>query len=210
MPMEIKDKIKLHRSKLNMTQDDIAKKIGVTKQTIFKYENGIITNIPLDKIELLAQVFGVTPLELTGWESEESQNQQKSSSKIPVLGSVPAGTPIEAVEDIVDWEEIPASMTTGKREYFALLVKGNSMYPRYEEGDVVIVRKQNIYDPAHPDSVVIVNSNDATFKRVQYNGSQMILRPLNPEYDMMVFSEKDVDELPVTILGVVVELRRKV
>ncbi len=131
-----------------------------------------------------------------------------SSIRIPVLGSVPAGLPLEAIEDIIDWEELPASMASGGREYFGLQVKGNSMYPQYLDGDVLIVRKQPICDSGD-DAIVLVDGSDAVFKRVRLNGGMMTLQPLNPEYEPRTFTAQEIKNLPVQILGVVVELRRK-
>lgn len=100
-------------------------------------------------------------------------------------------------------------MQKGGREYFALQVKGNSMYPRYEEGDILIVRKQNDCESGD-DCVVMVNGSDATFKRVRLGENTLTLQPINPQYEIKTFSSQEIDALPVRILGVVVELRRKV
>lgn len=153
-------------------------------------------------------MFGVSIDYLTGKDAElVSLN---AAARIPVLGTIPAGIPIEAIEDIVDWEEIPRSMLAGDKEYFGLKVKGNSMYPDYLEGDAIIVRKTQICNSGD-DCVVYVNGYDATLKRVKLgaDGSITIL-PRNPEYPPRTFSPKEVRDLPVSIAGVVVELRRKV
>ena len=133
-----------------------------------------------------------------------------SVARIPVLGSVPAGIPLEAIEDIRDWEEIPADMCAGGREYFALEVQGDSMWPDYLPGDIVIVRK----DPRCESGdvcVVYVNGYDATLKTVKLgeNGSLSII-PKNTSYPPRTFSREEVESLPVSIAGVVVELRRKI
>ena len=94
------------------------------------------------KVQLLADYLGVTTSELLG----EDTGGSAGAVRVSVLGTIPAGIPIDAVEDILDWEEIPAAWTTGDREYFGLRVKGDSMYPRYLEGDTVILRKQTTCD----------------------------------------------------------------
>lgn len=129
--------------------------------------------------------------------------------KIPVLGSIPAGIPLEAIEDILDWEEIPAAMCDGGLEYFALRVVGDSMWPDFLDGDVVIVRKSPICNSGDV-CVVYVNGYDATLKQVKLheNGSLTII-PKNQSYPPRTFSSEEVQRLSVSIAGVVVELRRK-
>lgn len=144
--------------------------------------------------------------------SYEYANPKKVQAiKIPVLGTVPAGIPLEAVEDIVDWEDIPEAMTVGYKEYFALEVKGDSMWPDYLPGDVVIVRKQPTCHSGD-DCVVYVNGYDATLKQVRINDIEqsLTLVPRNQSYPPRTYSKEEIETLPVSIAGVVVELRRKI
>lgn len=160
----------------------------------------------VEKVQLLADYLGVTTSELLGEEPRASPG----AIRISVLGTIPAGVPVEAVEDVLDWEEIPESWGSGGREYFGLRVKGDSMYPRYLEGDTVILRKQPTCDSGN-DCAVLVNGDEATLKQVilRQDGS-VELRPVNPAYPPRVYSPAEVERLPVHILGVVVELRRKI
>lgn len=158
------------------------------------------------KVQMLADYLGVTTSELLG----EASGTTPGAIRISVLGTIPAGIPIDAVEDILDWEEIPVSWTTGDREYFGLRVKGDSMYPRYLEGDTVILRKQNTCDSGD-DCAVLVNGNDATLKQVILRGDRGLeLRPVNTAYPPKSYSPAEIESLPVQIIGVVVELRRKI
>lgn len=118
---------------------------------------------------------------------------------------------MEAIEDIIDWEEIPQSMAAGGKEYFALEVKGDSMWPDYLPGDVVIVRKQPTCNSGD-DCVVYVNGYDATLKQVRLNDADQSLTivPRNQSYPPRTFSKEEIQSMPVTIAGVVVELRRKI
>jgi repressor LexA len=124
-----------------------------------------------------------------------------------VLGEIAAGIPIEAVTDIIDYEEIPEAMARDG-EYFALKIKGGSMEPRMLEGDVVIVRKQSMVDTGDI-AVVLVNGDSATVKKVKIMPEGIMLIPLNPAYETMFYPKEDVERLPVQILGKVVELRGK-
>lgn len=133
----------------------------------------------------------------------------RSVTTIKVYGTIPAGIPVEAIEDVVDTEEIPTAWLQGDREYFALRIKGDSMYPQYLEGDIVIFRKTDTCETGD-DCVVYVNGQDATFKRVKrLDDGTIILQPLNANYAPYTLSAQQVQELPVTIGGVAVELRRK-
>ena len=100
-------------------------------------------------------------------------------------------------------------MTQGGQEYFGLAVSGNSMEPEYRPGDVIILRRQDTCESGQ-DCAVMINGDDATFKRVRLSADGLTLQPLNPSYDPIHFSKKEVEERPVRILGVVVELRRKI
>ena len=103
-----------------------------------------------EKIFLLAKVFGVSEAWLLGYDvprnkvTEENNENNKSSQgvKIPVLGTVAAGIPISAVEDILDYEEIPQSWQN-QGEFFGLRIKGDSMKPDINDGDTVIVKQQS-------------------------------------------------------------------
>ena len=130
-----------------------------------------------------------------------------AGSTIPVLGKVPAGVPIEAVEDIIDEIELTAAMTNDRHDYFALLVSGNSMYPEYMDGDIVIVRKQETAETGD-DVVAYVNGYDATLKRLVRSMRGITLRPLNPEFEPRTFTNEEIETIPVRIAGVVVEQRR--
>lgn len=132
----------------------------------------------------------------------------KKATRIPVLGEVAAGIPIEAIQDIVDHEEIDAALAaTG--EFFGLRIKGSSMEPRIREGDVVIVRRQEDAETGDT-AVVLVNGDSATVKRIKKEPDGGIwLIPNNPAYDSRHFSPAEIRDLPVNIIGKVVELRGK-
>ena len=128
--------------------------------------------------------------------------------KIPILGRVPAGIPIEAIEDIIGYEDIPADMVKFGANYFALKVDGDSMYPDYRTGDTIIIKQQPDCESGD-DCIVMVNGDDATFKRVIKQEKSIILKPLNNEYEPYVFGEYDILTKPVKIIGVAIEVRRK-
>lgn len=140
--------------------------------------------------------------------STHKNNSSSNSAVVFVYGTIPAGIPMECIEDILDTEEISADMLKGGKQYFGLKIKGDSMEPDYLDGDVIIFQKQD--DCENGDvCVVMVNGNDGTFKRVFKNENGIILQPLNNKYQPMIYSNEQIETLPVKILGVFEELRRK-
>ncbi len=156
----------------------------------------------IDKIELMANYFNVTKADLV-----EKHKEKRNKFLIPVLGRVVAGIPIDAVEEILDYEEISEEMARNG-EHFALQIKGDSMEPKFSEGDVVIVRKQATVED-NEIAIVLVNGNDATIKKIKRFDGGITLIPTNPNYDVITYTNKQIEELPVTVLGKVVELRAK-
>lgn len=130
-----------------------------------------------------------------------------NSVEIPVIGKVAAGIPLEMIEDIIDTEEIPAEMAK-HGEYFGLKINGDSMEPRIYKGDVVIVKQQS--EAESGDIVIVtVNGDDATCKRLLKSESGITLLSLNSKYAPMVYSKKDVEKIPIRLIGKVVEVRGK-
>ena len=128
--------------------------------------------------------------------------------RIPVLGRVVAGIPIEAIEEVIDWEEIPQRLAASGK-FFALRVCGHSMEPRILEGDVVIVRQQEDVDSGDI-AIVMVNGDEATVKRVKKQEDGITLIATNTSvYEPHFYSNQEIRDLPVRILGKVVELRGK-
>ena len=160
--------------------------------------------IPLDKLEIIADVLNVSVDFLLGKTDSPARRQ---GVKIPVLGNVAAGIPIEAITEIEDYEEITEDMAA-KGEYVALTIHGDSMEPRMLEGDVVIVRLQDTIESGET-AIVIVNGGEATCKRVKKTPDGITLLAINPDYDPVFYSNKQVEQLPVRIFGKVVELRGK-
>ena len=197
--MEIGEKIKLRRNELGWTQQQLADKMGYTsKSTIARIEKGN-NDVAQKNIAKFAEVLNVSIAYLMDW-TEEAESKP---IRIPVLGRVAAGIPIEAIEEIIDYEEVDGN-TAAPGELFGLLIKGNSMAPRICDRDVVIVRKQEAADSG--DIVIAtINGDDAVCKRLLIYGKTILLRSNNPEYE-------DIDVTGRTefhIIGKVVELRGK-
>lgn len=202
--MEIYERIKLRRKEIGLSAETVAERLGVSPATIYRYENNDIKKFPTDILEPLAKVLHTTPAYLLGI---ENKNKSKNAVKIPVLGLVRAGIPMDAVEHIIDYEEIGEDMAR-QGEFFGLQIKGDSMEPKISEGDVVIVRKQPDVESGEI-AIVLVNGDEATIKKVQKFNGGINLIPSNPAYDVMTYTNEQIEKLPVRVLGKVVELRAK-
>lgn len=186
-----------------LPQSEIAKRINVSPQTFNTWIQG--KAIPrMGKIQLLADYFKIEKSDLI---EEKSNITISQGIKIPVLGSVPAGVPITAVEDILDYEEIP-QLWANQGEFFALKIKGDNMEPRMQSGDVVIVRQQSSADSGDT-VIVLINGDEATCKKLEKTSNGIMLISTNTKYSPMFFSHEEINELPVVILGKVVENRQK-
>lgn len=142
-------------------------------------------------------------------EKERLETKKSPSSAVVfIYGTIPAGIPMECVEDIIGTEEISIDMLRGDKQYFGLKIKGDSMEPDYLDGDIIILQKKEDCENGD-DCVVMVNGNDGTFKRVFKNENGIILQPLNNKYQPIIFTNEQIETLPVRILGVFEELRRK-
>lgn len=200
---EVVELVKKLTVEQNMSMSELARRVGIAKSAISRYFKGT-RELPLNRIGDFASALHTTPNFLLGMEEEPPKPQ---GIKIPVLGTVAAGIPISAVEDILDYEEIPQSWQN-QGEFFALKIKGDSMEPRMESGDVVIVKQQS--DANSGDTVIVlVNGDDATCKRLEKTDNGIMLVSTNPKYPPMFYSLEDIQTKPVVILGKVVELRQK-
>lgn len=197
--------IQYYMDKYEKSRQDMCDALGVKYTTFTDWVKG--NSYPrIDKIELMANYFGISKADLVE-EHVSGAPSKKHGVIINVLGRVAAGIPIEAVEEIIDTEEISAEMArTG--EFFGLRIHGDSMEPRMCDGDVVIIRKQ---DDAESGEIVIatVNGSDATCKRLRKYRDGIELISNNPAYSPMFYSNKEIEEKPVRIIGKVVELRGK-
>ena len=198
----------LHKN--NLTQKEVADTIGVSPQTFNTWCKGVA--LPrMDKVDALAKYFNVSRSDLI---SEPTPKVDKNiefipnmtTTKIKVYGSVPAGVPVTAIEDIQGTVDIPSHWLSSGYDYMGIVVKGDSMFPKYQEGDIVVIRVQPDCENGQ-DCVVYINGDEATLKKVIKNSDCIILQPMNPEYAPIVVDYNSED---FKILGVVVQLVRYV
>lgn len=189
----------------NKDRNDLARDLNLPYTTITSWCKGEFYP-RIDKIQLLANYFNIQKADLV--ESRNTLAHTSNSAVVFVYGTIPAGIPMECIEDIIDTEEISADMLRGNKQYFGLKIKGNSMYPDYLDGDTIILEKTDDCESGD-ECCVMVNGSDGTFKKVIKNENGIILQPLNSEYQPMFYTNEQIKSLPVRIIGKVVELRRK-
>ncbi len=199
-------KLKELREKHSISQLKLANCMGVSRSTIAMWETGG-SQPDVESLIRLSEIFDTSVDDILGNPITPTAQSNKNIIRVPVFGQVAAGIPIEAIQDIEDYEELDAN-TYGHGEYFALKIKGRSMEPRMLEGDVVIVRRQDNVDTGEI-AIVLVNGDEATCKKIKKTPEGVFLMSTNPAFDPMFFSNKEIEDVPVRIIGKVVELRGK-
>lgn len=209
-------RIRAVRKEKNMTLKELGNLVGLSESTTQRYERGQIKSIDINIAKKFADALHVPAETLLGWQDKgafppisSTPAPVRKGNRIPVLGKVAAGIPIEAVQDIEDYEDIPASWGD-PREYFALKIQGHSMEPRIWDGDVVIARKMPDVDSGSV-AVVLVDGEEATVKQIKKSEDGMTLIGWNPAvYPPKFYTWAEVSRLPVQILGIVKEVRGKI
>lgn len=203
--MALGENIKQARMKAQISQDELAKRLGYkSRSTIAKIESGE-NDLTQKKVAAFAKALNVSIDFLMDGNGNENNSQ---GVRIPVLGRIVAGIPLEAIEEIEDYEEIPRKMAASG-EFFALKIKGRSMEPKLTEGDIVIVRKQEDVDSGDT-AIVLVNGDEATVKQIKKTETGIMLIGFNIEvYQPHFYSNEQIEALPVRIIGKVVESRHK-
>lgn len=200
--MEKGERIRSRREALGMTQTELADALSTAKQNIYKYENGIISNIPSDKIEAMAEILKTTPAYLMGWEEETvlppNIEPLGSMQKIPLVGQIACGTPILAEQNIEDYVDLPGHI----RADFALTCKGESMIGAgIRTGDIVYIRKQEEVENGQI-AAVMVGGDEATLKRVYTKPGVVQLVAENPNIAPAVFIGKEAEQIHIIGLAV--------
>lgn len=230
--MILGDLIKEYRTIHKLSLRDFAQKCGLSHTYISALEKNIDSRTgkpiapTLDTVKYISKGMNLSIeeiLKILDDEQEFKMNEEapkcnSNSAIVFVYGTIPAGIPMECIEDIIDTEEISADMLKGDKQFFGLKVNGHSMEPDYLDGDTIILEKVEDCESG-TDCVVMVNGNDGTFKRVIKNEENQTIRlqPLNtsldengmPLYEPITFTKEQIKSLPVRIIGKVVELRRK-
>ena len=197
---QIKDWI--NNSKLSISE--LSQKSGLSRQYLYQILKDEIKSISTDTYRLLCNALS-KPL----YDNIETLKTNKNIIKIPIYSTIPAGVPTEMIDDsfIDDYEEIDSEMLRSGNKFFGLIVKGDSMAPEFRNGDILIL-KQTPTCESGDYCAVSINSTECTFKKVIKEQNGIVLQPLNPSYTPQFFNNEQIESMPITILGKVVEVRR--
>ena len=206
------NRLKELRLEFNESQETIGNLIGVSGQAVGQYELGK-RRLSMDKLLILSNHFSCSTDYILGKTDNRIPDRMTilknnpNLYKIPLLGIVKAGYNYLAEENIIDYITVTDSSLNNK-DFFALKVKGNSMIPDIYEGDIAVVRKQNDFE--NGDYVVaLINGDEATIKKAYKTNSGLLLLPSNKSVEPLEFNKKDLKDLPVTIIGVVYNITRR-
>ena len=196
----IGDNIRALRKSQRMTLEELAAAIGTSKQNVHRYERGVITNIPSDKIVAIAEALGTSPAALMGWGTvsdsfaEIDGISRVTVKRLPILGDIACGKPIYADEE---HESYAAASDTLDAD-FCLRAHGDSMIgARIYDGDIVFIRSQSSVDNGEIAAVII--NDEATLKRVYFypEDEKLILSPENPKYAPLVYIKEELDSIKI-------------
>lgn len=190
----------------------LAQKMGIkSKSTIYRYMNAEMSP-KITTVKYLAEYYNVNPIWLMGYDVDMRKKSKLDKLgnpvvEIPILGTVKAGYDYLAQENWIGTVDIDKKLAESG-EFFALKVKGDSMAPVLIEDDIVIIKKQDDFE--NGDIVVaIVNGDEATIKKGKKSESKILLQPFNTNYDPLIFTEEEMDTIPVRIVGTVKQLKRE-
>lgn len=199
----------------NMKQIDLVKKTGLDKTLINKYLAGIM-KAKQDKLTILADALNVNEVWLMGYDVpmekdlETTKTDELGNTVIPIniLGTIKAGYDYLAQENIIGTIDVESKLVGTGDNFFALKVKGDSMFPAIIEDDIVIVKKQDYFE--NGDIVVaIINGDEATIKKGKKSSNGILLQPFNTNYEPLIFTYDEMESIPVTIIGIVKQLKRE-
>ena len=198
--------IKHYMKAFGIDRKEFCNRLGFKYSTVTDWLNA--EKYPrIDKIEMMANFFSINKADLV--EPRNSIPTVHAGYKIPVLGRVAAGVPIEAVEEILGYEYLDDKYKNDGCSYFALRIAGRSMEPTIMDGDTVIVRQQS-YIESGQIAIVLVDGEDATAKQVKESPDGITLIGHNAAvYTPQFYSAQEIEDLPVKIIGRVIEVRRE-
>lgn len=208
--MKIGERIRQRRKFLGLSVDELAEKLGKNRATVYRYESNDIEKLPTTVLEPLADALKTTPAYLMGWEDDKPTDTltvlpTDKIHMIPVFGSVAAGFGAYASSDIIEYIPLYIENDCDVADTICITVKGQSMYPKIEEGDRIVVRRQDSVDNGR--IAVVMIGDEAVVKRVECEKNKLTLISINPEYPPRVIEGKDLED--VRIVGLVQEVMKK-
>ena len=209
----ISTNLKYLRNSRGKSLNDVANVCNKTDVAVHYWENGTREPNAVD-IAKLSNYYNITVDDLLlkdlRFDNAEFIDIPSEVIKIPVYGTIKAGIPIESQSDIIDYVEIPKSWTKGNKKFYGLKISGDSMFPKYDDNDIVIFEQNDDTSLFNgKDCAIMINGTESTFKKLLVNDQGIVLQPYNMAYDIMMFSKEQVEQLPIKVVGIAREKRTK-
>jgi repressor LexA len=209
--MTVGERIKHRRIELGLSVDELSELLGKNRATIYRYESNEIEKLPTPVLEPLSKALQCSPAYLMGWsESKEDTSceilKDNNIRKIPLFESISAGFGAYADSKVIGYEAVYIESDYDAAETIAIKVKGDSMYPKIEDGDIIIVRKE--LDYKNGDIVAVIIGDEGFVKRIKVSDDMLILESINPEYQNKIFKGKDMN--CVKVVGTVKKIIKSV
>ena len=207
----VSERIRSTLTDKDISYGELSAKTGIPKSALQRYATGETAKVPMNRLSLIASALGTTANYLMGWTDDPSPTAARGSVApgisednvtFKIMGSVAAGYGHQAVSDWDNGEiEIPRQYLKGRpaEDFFVLRVTGDSMYPLYQHGDLVLVLKQETLNRSGEVGVILYDGDDATLKKVEYVEGEdwMKMIPLNPQYPPVVIENEDLERAKV-------------
>lgn len=200
----------------NMSLREFASKCGISHTHLDSIEKGVdprtdkSVSVTIETLKKIASAMNMTVNDLLIKSGEvslgdlvyDNAKPMTESIKIAIYGTIKAGVPLESQNDIVDYMEIPKDWAKGNKQLFGLQISGDSMFPKYQDGEIVIFEQTNdMQSYKNKDCAVMINHTESTFKKVLIKEQGIVLQPYNASYDVMMYSNEEIKKLPIVVLG---------
>lgn len=197
----IGERIRYFRKRKNITMQEMAEDLNLTQQAISRYERGD-RKTNQDILFILADYFKVSINDFFPPQNFNNAEVIPETIKIAIYGSIKAGIPLESQNDIIEEMEIPSYWAKGGKKLFGLKISGDSMFPKYQDGEIVIFEQTNDIEAyKNKDCAIMINHCESTFKKIQVNEKGIVLQPYNASYDIQIYTNEDIKKLPIIVLG---------
>jgi len=200
---EIGNYIRKLRTEKGLTQEQLGEMVGVQKAAVQKWENGSVQNLKRATIKKLSEIFNVSPVTFVKENAEPHEPSNisyvmgsRNIYNIPVFENVSAGFGAYASDEVIDYIPVVITNTADVEDTISIKVKGDSMYPKIEDGDIIIVRRQTSVDSGDI-AVVLVDGDEGLVKKVVYGSTWIELQSINEDYPVQRFDGAEVTRLRV-------------
>lgn len=190
------------------TYSELITKLGLkSKGTITKYASGAIENVGISMVVKIAKLYGVSPIWLSGLIDDKyfEPEIQNKYSRIPIVLNPKDKNKVSHLDD--SNSIIISNKLATSNNFIATICPDNSMYPMFFKDDIVLVKEQSSYKN-NQICLISYNENDFIIRKVQNHNNNILLEPLNNEYDTITYSKEDIQKYEIKIIGIVDKIER--